>query len=381
MKIKARPEDFVVEEILAGAPKKNGPYTLLRLIKRQCNTLDAVQEIAARLRKPLADISYGGRKDKHACATQFITVKGAVASLHTKTPKFRLETAGYLDRPMGPDLIAANKFRIVVRNVNRHEKEKAVPRLKEIPRKGFFNYFDDQRFGPFDPAQGFLAEKIIRKHFNGAVKFYLTHRVSEDKKEDVRRKAFFFEHWGEWTLCLKEAASRTEKGWLSHLSEHPKDFLALLRKIPAGELAFHFASFQAFLWNEVLRRLIRRTAKITSRYPGLAGDYLFAEEGAEITGVIPTISSKMLMADNKTAETYHELLQEKGLKTSIFNLTKIRQAYFKSIDRTIQAIPEDMTYTFSRGETEKEREDLTLAFTLPRGCYATMLIKQVFAAA
>jgi tRNA pseudouridine13 synthase len=399
MKIKARPEDFVVEEILGIAPKDSGPYTLLRLIKRQCNTVDAVREIAARIHRPLWTIAYGGRKDKHACATQFITVKGPVqkgrisafhlkegpaASLRTRSSEFRLEPAGYLDRPMGPDLIAGNKFHIVIRNISRNEKEQAMPRLETILRRGFCNYFDDQRFGPLDPDQGFLAEKIIRKHFNGAVKFYLTRRVSEDKGEAVRRKLFFFENWGRWDQCLKEASGRTEKEWLSHLHEHPKDFLTLLRRIPADELAFHFASFQAFLWNEVLRRLLRRMAKPLDSYPGLSGDYLFGgEEEAEMAGAIPTVSSKMRIADPMIADTYRGLLQEKNLKTADFNLTKIRQAYFKSIERPIRVIPENMTYAFSADETAKRKqaEKLMLAFTLPRGSYATMLVKQAFAAA
>jgi tRNA pseudouridine13 synthase len=331
IKIKTQPEDFVVEEILGTPPKENGPYTCCAS-SSPYNTIDAVQEIAARLRKCPADISYGGRKDKHACASQFITIKGPVASIDVKSQRFRVELAGYLDRPMGPDLIAANRFRIVVRNVNAGEKESITPRLQRISEVGFFNYFDDQRFGPFDPLQGFLAEKIIRKHFNGAVKFYLTHRTSEDKREDVRRKTFLFDHWGEWTLCLNEAAGRTEQTWLSHLSEHPKDFLGLLRKIPADDLAFHFASFQAFLWNEVLRRLICEKTKSISRYPGLAGEYLFAEDEAQtkITGVIPTISSKMPVLDPAVADEYRRLLQEKNIKISDFNLTKIRQVILKA---------------------------------------------------
>jgi len=387
MKIKTRPEDFVVEEILGIAPKDNGPYTLLRLIKRQCNTVDAVQHLAAHIRKPLWTIAYGGRKDKHACAAQFITVKGPVTSLNTKTLKFRLEPAGYLDRPMGPDLIAGNKFHIVIRNISPDEKERTMPRIEAILYHGFSNYFDDQRFGPFDPIQGFLAEKIVRKHFNGAVKFYLTRRVSEDKKEDALRKAFFFENWGQWEECLHEASGHTEQEWLSHLCKRPRDFLTLLRKIPADELAFHFASFQAFLWNEVLRRLLQRTASTLGSYPGLAGDYLFGDaERAEMAGVIPTISSKMRIADPVIADTYRGLLQEKNLKTADFNLTKIRQAYFKSIHRAVRITPENMTYAFGADETARQRgaeqaEKLTLDFTLPRGSYATMLIKQVFAAA
>jgi tRNA pseudouridine13 synthase len=380
MKIKARPEDFIVEEILAVPPRERGPYALLRLKKRGLNTTDAIQQIAAGIHKPVRDLAYGGRKDKHADATQFITVKGKIVSRLPRHSVLHAEEIGYLDRPMGPDLIAGNRFRITVRDVNREEETLGSQRLKIISRDGFLNYFDNQRFGPYDPLQGFLAEKIIKGHFNGALKFHLTHSSSEDKKENLLKKKFFFDRWGEWNACRTASTTVWERLCFSRLASHPKDFLFLLRKIQSQEMAFHFASFQAFLWNEVLRRLVLREGSATSSYPGIAGDYVFDDEPRVPSALtIPTPASRLTSKDPQIIREYQQIFKERALKTSQFNLTKIRQSYFKSIERPARVTPDRLSFTFDNDETSTGKKKIALSFILPRGSYATMLIKRLFA--
>ena len=73
MKIKVRPEDFVVREqvdIVAGSSDDIGPascwYMIYLLKKRAWNTLDALRLIAKENRIPMAQIGYCGRKDRYA---------------------------------------------------------------------------------------------------------------------------------------------------------------------------------------------------------------------------------------------------------------------------------------------------------------------------
>lgn len=380
MKIKARPEDFIVREILAVLPLERGPYTLIRLKKRGLNTSDAVAHIAAGLRVNAEDIAYGGRKDRHACSTQFLSIRGRVASQLPCHDVMCAEAAGFLDRPMGPDLIAGNAFDVTIRDISKEEEDLASPRLERISRDGFLNYFDNQRFGPYDPLQGFLAEKIVKGHFNGALKFLLTHPGSDDDKRDRLRKQLFFDRWGEWDACLAAAASPRERLCFSRLSSHPKDFLFLLRKVPPGELAFHFASFQSFLWNECLRRLVLREGTATSDYPGIAGDYIFDEEhrSPSVT-TVPTAASRMYLKDPDTIREYQKIFEERALKPPQFNLTKIRQAYFKSVARPVRVKPDRFACTLDKDETAAGKKKIMLSFTLPAGSYATMLIKRLFA--
>ncbi|MEK6636046.1 MAG: tRNA pseudouridine(13) synthase TruD, partial [Planctomycetota bacterium] len=62
----------------------------------------------------------------------------------------------------------------------------------------------------------------------------------------------------------------------------------------------------------------------------------------------------------------------------MFNIRKIRQAFFKGIERKAVVIPEELSVDYSDDEIYTGREKLVLRFFLPRGSYGTMLIKRLF---
>ena len=66
IKLKARPEDFVVEEDADLPFRKDGNFCVYLLKKRGWNTVDVLKNIAKKLSLPYADFSYGGKKDKYA---------------------------------------------------------------------------------------------------------------------------------------------------------------------------------------------------------------------------------------------------------------------------------------------------------------------------
>jgi tRNA pseudouridine13 synthase len=387
MKIKARPDDFIVEELLdTPTIRKRGEFTLYRLTKRGQNTLEVLRIISKNTRRAFDDFSYGGRKDRHALSTQYITIKNNASALKIKERDFTLEFLGFISRPMGPDLICGNRFNIAIRNLSSQEIKDASTRLPMASTLGFPNYFDDQRFGTYDQAQGFLAEKILKKHYNGALKIYLTRVTSEDKKKDRERKAALFKNWGDWQSCFKEARLSFEKLAFGHLTHDAKDFITLLRQIPAQELSLFISCYQAFLWNEVLRLWIKLQASACAStsagasmnvYRSKIGNYIFPAEQIKNTS-IPTPASKMPAMDPDVENIYQDVFKENGLIRPMFNITKIRQAYFKSTQRSAVVLPRELTFEFSDDEMHAGQKKLVLKFVLPRGSYATMLIKRIF---
>lgn len=385
MKIKVRPEDFIVEETLGTSIAKKGEYALYQLTKKGENTVELIQKIADDLRLPFENFSYGGRKDRHALTTQHITIKNLSRPFETIEEKnYSLVFLGFLDRPMGPDLIESNCFRIKIRDLSEEESRTALAELPEIQKSGYSNYFDDQRFGSFDTTQGFLAEKILKKHDNGALKIYLTHIGSDDRKEERERKAFFLKNWGAWRLCMEKAQSPFEKTAFSHFSQNPKDFIFLLRKIPRGELSSFFSCYQSYLWNEVLKRLIKEKKSGLYSSKGAVGEYLFyrsldPRESSYWQGLtIPTVASNMKVTNDEIGQIYGKVLEENGLRLPMFNLTKTRQAFFKTIPRYAVVRPQNLSFQKSEESIDRRSKTLTLTFGLPRGSYATMLIKRLF---
>jgi len=386
-KIKVKSEDFYVKEIISLPIKDKGPYGVFILKKRGWNTVDLLKRIGKNLGIPFSNISYGGKKDRHALTEQFITIKNIKRKILVKDGNYSLHLIGFSEEPMDPRHIIGNEFKIVIRSISKEAEEFLYEPLKSIEKYGFINYFDDQRFGSFDPRQGFIGEKIIKGHYNGALKIYLTHIYPEDKKEARERKKFLFENWGNWQRCLGVAKTQMENFAFNYLTEKPKDYLTILKKIPREDMSMFFSAYQSFLWNETVRRLLifLLSEEEIIIHKGITGDYIFFNEIDKekfsylMKLQIPTASSKLKIPDERTEKIYNDLLNERDVKPSMFNLKKIRQAFFKSVARDVLVKPKSFNYNIEDDEVYENRRKITLSFFLPRGSYATMLIKRIFA--
>ena len=390
MKIKVKPEDFVVEEIADVAPQKRGAFGLFLLEKRGWNTVDLLRRLSRALGIPFSDFSYGGRKDRHALTRQYVAVKaqrmrnGEPRRIEVREEDYSLSFIGSSERPMGPDLIKGNRFSVTIRDVTEEAAGSALNGIEAVGQTGYPNYYDDQRFGSFDTRQGFIAEKIVKGHYNGALKIYLTHIRAADKGADKDRRRFFFEHWGDWRTCLESAKTLSERDSFSILVKDPKGFVPALQKIPGEEMSLFFSAYQSFLWNEVLRRVVKEKASALRSSPGIAGDYLFyaglTPEAFELlrTLAMPTPASGITMPDDLTQALYADVLSERGIRPSLFNIRKIRQAFFKATERMAVVIPDELSWEASVDELYRDRQKLVLKFVLPRGSYATMFVKRLF---
>ncbi|NOY64503.1 MAG: tRNA pseudouridine(13) synthase TruD [Nitrospirae bacterium] len=382
MKIKVQPEDFIVEEVAHLPLKKKGTYRVYLLEKKNWNTVDLLIRLSRAFKIPLRNLSYGGKKDRYGLTRQYITVKNNDDISH-KDRNYSLSFIGFMDRPMGPDLIEANKFSIVVRDIHKNRVSTLEENIEKLSKEGMPNYFDDQRFGSFDPKGGFIAEKIIKKHYNGALKIYLTHVYPGDKAEEKKRKRIFYEHWGDWKACLRRSRTEFERLCFHSLLRNEKAFLPLLHRIPREEMSLYFSAYQSYLWNEVLRRLIKRYSVETKAHRGIAGDYVFYTviSGESLDYLknlsIPTVASRMEFQDELTEHITEEILKEHGIKRPSFNLRTIRQARFTSFLRKAIVFPEGLTWSFHKDTIYKDKLSLKLSFSLLRGGYATMLIKRI----
>ncbi len=379
--IKARPEDFVVEERSDLPLRGRGEYRVYELTKSNWNTLDLIHFLSRSAALPLNRFSYGGKKDKHGLTRQFIAIRNP-QDFSREEKNFTLTSIGFMDRPMGPDLISGNAFTITIRSLDSPDLiEKSS---EEAKKSGFPNFFDDQRFRSYDPDQGFFAEKIIRKHWNGAMKAYLTSARDDDSNKERQRKQALCERWKDWPACLRLARGPFEKSVFSYLDAHPKNFAAALHLIPEEEVSMLFSAFQSHLWNEVLRRLIRMKVPTFKEIDGREGAYLFwqALDNPTLDYLkeveIPTAAAKMIFPDDRVASIYDQILGEKGLRPGSFRTKALSKVYFRSFRRKALVIPEDFRL-LGREEDEIHpgKEKLTISFFLPRGSYATMLIKRL----
>ncbi len=283
---------------------------------------------------------------------------------------------------MGPDLIRANAFTITVRDLA--DITPLRRNAEEVQRFGFPNFFDDQRFRSYDPGKGFFAEKILRRHWNGALQVFLTSAAADSTKKDRDRLGAIFESWKDWPACLGLARTPLERAAFDFLVGHPGDFRGALRLIPDEEVSMSYAAFQSHLWNELLRRLLRQKVDSIQEVEGSEGSYLFWRNldscSLSYLGAleIPTAAAKTEFKDGITAAIYADILREAGLRPGAFRTKELRRVSFRSFLRKAMILPPDLKILESGDdELNPGRKKLTVSFTLPRGAYGTMLIKRL----
>ena len=147
--MKATPEDFRVTEVLGFEPCGEGEHIFLWLQKQNLNTAFVAEALAKFTGLPLRNISYAGRKDKHAITEQWFGVH-----LPGKTDpdwsKFSLDGAQILrwkrhNKKLRVGVLRGNRFVLTLRDVS--DCAEAERRLQLIADEGVPNYFGEQRFG------------------------------------------------------------------------------------------------------------------------------------------------------------------------------------------------------------------------------------------
>lgn len=381
MKIKVKPEDFVVEEIANFKTSNKGKFYLYKLYKMGWNTIDALKNIAKKNNIPYKKISYCGKKDRYAKTIQFITIDRKV--LNDKiNENIYLAFQGMTDCEASPSQILGNKFIIKIREIDEKKVDSIKDRIEKLMYFGFPNYFGDQRFGSFDPNLGFFGEKLLKGHYNGALKCLLCSIHSQDSKEEKERKRYFFKHWGKFDRLLKIAKTDLERKIFSILIEKPKGYLNAIHEYPVEEISMAFSAYQSFLWNNMLAKFIEPIGRtkipikgwLYPSYTELDKDNLNYLKNLEL----PTHGIKPGFTDEKVEDFYNQALVDEGLFQEKLSMRKYRKVILKSFMRQAIVIPKDLKILeISNDEIYKGKKSITLSFTLPRGSFATVLLKHL----
>lgn len=157
VQIKARPEDFIVEELPLYEPSGIGTHTYLWIEKRGINTRDAVSRIATILGKRAADGGAAGLKDAQSISRQWISFEHVKQGLDTvaklNQPELKVLTVSSHGNKLKPGHLRGNRFIITLRLVREDPAARAlvIKRATNVcdtlSKRGLPNYFGPQRFG------------------------------------------------------------------------------------------------------------------------------------------------------------------------------------------------------------------------------------------
>jgi tRNA pseudouridine13 synthase len=385
MKLKQQPDDFQVEEITTVSPT-DGPYALFRLEKRGWSTPDALAALRRRWRIEPRRISYGGLKDRHAWTVQYLTIfHGPQRGL--RHHDITVQYLGQVPAPYSSQDIQANRFRLTLRSLPPDKRSAIEERLSVMAREGLPNYFDDQRFGSVSGEGGeFIARLLVQGRFEDALRLALAAPYEHDRAAQKEEKRLLLAHWGEWAQ-LKDALPRGHaRSLIDYLRVHPDDFRGAIARLRPELRGLYLSAYQSHLWNRMLAHWLRTHLQPEQLRPVALRlgevpfqQHLNAEQQLALASLQLPLPSARLKLDetDPRAELVRAVLAEEGLELRQMQIKGIREMFFSRGERAALCLPRELSHEFATDEKHRGRDKLTLSFELPRGRYATPIIKCV----
>lgn len=391
LKVKRLPSDFVVEELTDVEPREGGLFALYRLRKEGLSTLEAVEEIQKRWQLPRQKLAWGGLKDKHASTVQFLTIhRGPRRGL--EQTGLTLEFVGWVDRPFEARDIQGNRFRVVLRAFTADDLQQALKTLPAVQRDGLPNYFDDQRFGSIGESREFIAEPWIRGDYERTLWLALAEPNPFDQAPERKEKETLRKLWGQWPECKQALGRSHRRSIITFLADRPGDFKGAWARVNQDLRSLWLAAFQSQLWNEMLATHLREQVPAEARVevPLKTGSIPFPtllapELAASLRSLQLPLPSARIRIDEIADEALRGLVQRslaaRNLELRQIRVKHPRDAFFSKGERAAFVAVEGLEWSTTADELHPGQQKLQLAFDLPRGSYATILVKRITEAA
>ena len=388
VKIKQRPEDFVVREGYRFEQDPEGPVWVYRMDKQKVSTLQALERLSKDFGVRHRNLSICGLKDKQGRTEQLVGVFGGALGTGevVQSGDLRLKLIGRVAQPLTSANITANRFEVTVRDLSEPEALRVAESVAEVHRAGVVNYFDSQRFGFLKHGQGFIAKHLLRGEWEQALRSFLATPSELDKSDDAKVKAFWRDHWGEWLLRAPHEAGKRYAPVLRQLREDPRDFKGAFMHIDRRLRAMVLFELQSFVWNEGAKRYLAgrvpASELIGLRYQAGALTFPRAmprELREELWAkTFPLLAPESTFDDAKIQVAALGALKAQGLTLESLRVPETRQLFFKHEERPLFVVPGKLRVNEPRrDELNRGRLKVNLSFTLPPGAYATLVVRRV----
>jgi tRNA pseudouridine13 synthase len=268
------------------------------------------------------------------------------------------------------------------------EISRAEQELPEIADVGVPNYFDDQRFGSVPNDGAFVAREMVLGNFEAALRIALAAPYEHDRSDAKLGKAILNGAWGRWAMCKSKLPRSHARSIVDYLVHHPTDFRGACARLRPELQGLYLSAWQSHLWNKMLDRWLRerlsadqytlvrlKTAEVAM--PRSMPENL-RDEWDRLMLPLPSARLK-LDPEAPWAHVVQAVMAEEGIPIDQMRIRGMQKPYFSKGDRRAKVPVADLSWVVGEDELNRGRRKLELRFKLPRGCYATMVVKRVSA--
>ncbi len=381
---KQNPEDFQVEEIPLYPCSGQGEHLYLWIEKSGITTRELLTQLTRGLKLRERDLGYAGLKDAHALTRQMISVPFSkidqIIKLNLNNAKILSMTRHSNKLRLGH--LAGNRFTITIRQTHADALSRAEAILTQLRKRGVPNFFGEQRYGILgNSAQ--LGLLLVRKEWGRFCQEYI------GDPELIRNQ--------DW----KKAAEHYRRGEigtaLDSLPQRMRDERRLLRTLltgatcraavstlPRNLLRLFLSAAQSNLFDQLLKQRLATLDQLNDGDIAVkhingacfrvehAADEQSRSDSFEISPSAPLYGCKVMLATGETGQAEIDLLEKTGLTLESW---KLAQGLTMPGERRPLRVPLSGAKIIDHGD-----HSLTLSFALPKGSYATSVLRELIKA-
>ncbi len=397
-RLKESADAFRVTEISSyPLPDPNGPVTVLRVVSRDWEQHELAAALGRRLALPPHAVEWSGTKDRRAVAERLFSYRGPPPERDLGLrdveliESYRARDGLVLGHHYG------NAFEIRV-GALAAPPEESIGAYRAVDANlrgagGFPNFFGPQRFGEVRPITHEVGRWLVRGDPGRAVEVYLAGRPEAGAAGpgDEARRAYAEHHDPARALREFPPEYRFERILLDHLARgHPPE--RALRGLSRELRTLFVHAYQAWIFN---RWLTARAAHGLPFDRPVAGDRILrvgrdgtvrgtdavpvdADNLPECTELVlrdragvggPLVGYETPVGDGVPGEILAGLLAEEGIGAADFRLGAAPDLASRGTWRRVRVAEPPLA--LAPGE-----DDVRFRFALPKGCYATVLLRE-----
>jgi tRNA pseudouridine13 synthase len=378
--IKQEREGFRVSELvdesldISRSYDESHHYPLYVLEKQDIDSNHALFEIERELHMRFRVM---GIKDAKAVTTQYAGMERVMRNppAELKSRHTRLTLKGFTKHPLEKRFLVGNKFEIKIYNVCSSDLSSFVPQITKVG-----NFYGLQRFGSERLVTHLVGREIIKRNFIQAVELLLSYTTEFDTQmsREIRNRCADPRNYRQVLKTLPRGMD-IERQVLSALVAG-RNAIAALRAVPIMIRRLFVQAYQAYIFNRCLSRAVMRGEDLLQPQ---TGDLCFEMEGPVTFGRIvkynPNSKTKLVPAIRMAGYTFQPgkgrfenitraILQEEEVAPKDFYIKEMQELSHQGGFRQAPLWCTDFWY---------ERDPLKVSFKLPKGSYATTLLREI----
>ena len=384
--IKTDYTDFVVEELPLYPADGVGTHTFFLLEKAGLSTMQAAQDVAAALNVHRRAIGFAGQKDARAVTRQWMSVEHVEVErvLAIDRPRLRVLQATRHGNKLRLGHLRGNRFQIRVRNAAPERLPELENALAELARRGVPNYFGVQRFG-YRGDTWRIGRALVCGAADEAVDLILGLPTDADvgrtrRARELYTQGQYLEAAAAWPRMF-HAERRALKVLARAGGRKGKALAAMDRRLRE----FYVSAYQSHLFNQVVAaRLAHGLDRLwdgdlawlhASGAVFHVADAVVEQPRADCFDISPTgplFGRRMTQPGGRAQVLETTIRAAEGLPAGAFDGPPYRAHGGR---RPLRHRPGEPAASLGADERGPYLE---LRFVLPRGCYATALLRELF---